>query len=80
MDFPATVAPFILRGVKLMGVNSVTQPMAVREKAWARVITDLPESSLSTITQQVTLAEALDVAPQFLSGQVQGRIVVDVNA
>lgn len=80
MDFPATVAPFILRGVKLMGINSVTQTLAVREKAWARVIKDLPESSLSTITKQVTLAEALEVAPQFLSGQVQGRIVVDVNA
>lgn len=80
MDFPATVAPFILRGVKLMGINSVTQPIAVREKAWARVLQDLPESSLATITKQVSLAEALSVAPQFLSGQVQGRIVVDVNA
>ncbi|GGF57362.1 acrylyl-CoA reductase (NADPH) [Alteromonas lipolytica] len=80
MDFPATVAPFILRGVKLLGINSVTQTLAVREKAWARVVEDLPESALAIITRQVTLAEALTVAPQFLSGQVQGRVVVDVNA
>lgn len=79
MDFPATVAPFILRGVKLMGVNSVTQTLDVRERAWKRVLKDLPESSLAKITQEVSLQEALTVAPQFLSGQVQGRIIVDVN-
>ncbi|NVK58240.1 MAG: oxidoreductase [Alteromonadaceae bacterium] len=79
MDFPATVAPFILRGVKLMGINSVTQSMEVREKAWSRVIDDLPADRLDKISQVVSLADALGIAPQFLSGQVQGRIVVDVN-
>lgn len=79
MDFPATVAPFILRGVKLMGVNSVTQTLDVRERAWKRVLEDLPETSLAKITREVSLQEALTVAPQFLAGQVQGRIIVDVN-
>ena len=79
MDFPSTVAPFILRGVKLLGINSVTQSLAVREKAWARIATDLPPESLALITQNAGLAEALAIAPDFLSGQVQGRVVVDVN-
>ena len=79
MDFPATVAPFILRGVKLLGINSVTQPLEVREKAWSRIATDLPPESLASITKNVGLAEALAIAPEFLSGQVQGRVVVDVN-
>ena len=79
MDFPSTVAPFILRGVKLLGINSVTQPLKVREKAWARIATDLPAESLATITKDVGLTEALAIAPDFLSGQVQGRVVVNVN-
>ena len=79
MDFPATVAPFILRGVKLLGINSVTQPLEVREKAWSRIATDLPPESLAGITKNVGLAEALAIAPEFLSGQVQGRVVVNVN-
>ena len=79
MDFPSTVAPFILRGVKLLGINSVTQPLEVREKAWARIATDLPAESLATITKDVGLTEALAIAPDFLSGQVQGRVVVNVN-
>lgn len=79
MDFPSTVAPFILRGVKLLGINSVTQPLEVREKAWARIATDLPAESLATITKDVGLTEALTIAPDFLSGQVQGRVVVNVN-
>ncbi|TPV59993.1 oxidoreductase [Aestuariibacter sp. GS-14] len=79
MDFPSTVAPFILRGVKLLGINSVTQSLAVREKAWARIATDLPPESLALITQNAGLADALAIAPDFLSGQVQGRVVVDVN-
>ncbi len=79
MDFPSTVAPFILRGVKLLGINSVTQPLEIREKAWARIATDLPAESLISITKDVGLAEALAIAPDFLSGQVQGRVVVNVN-
>ena len=79
MDFPSTVAPFILRGVKLLGINSVTQPLEVREKAWARIATDLQAESLATITKDVGLSEALAIAPDFLSGQVQGRVVVNVN-
>lgn len=79
MDFPSTVAPFILRGVKLLGINSVTQTLEVRERAWDRIATDLPAESLASITKDVGLTEALAIAPDFLSGQVQGRVVVNVN-
>jgi acrylyl-CoA reductase (NADPH) len=80
MDFPASVAPFILRGVKLLGINSVTQPLAVRQEAWQRLETDLDSELLNSFTQDIGLSDALDMAPQFLKGQVKGRIVVNVNA
>ena len=79
MDFPASVAPFILRGVTLAGVNSVTAPRATREKAWKTLAADLDPAKLEAMTREIRLAEAPEVAPQFLQGQVRGRIVVDVN-
>jgi len=74
------VAPFILRGVTLAGVDSVMCPRPDRLQAWQRLATDLDVGHLDAITRTIGLAEALDVAPQLLAGQVRGRVVVDVNA
>ena len=80
MDFPSSVAPFILRGVTLAGVDSVMCPRPERLQAWQRLALDLDVRHLDAITRTIGLAEALDVAPQLLAGQVRGRVVVDVNA
>jgi len=79
MDFPASVAPFILRGVTLAGINSVTQPKAQRVLAWERLAKDLDRELLALISQEISLSEALELAPRLLAGQVRGRVVVDVN-
>jgi acrylyl-CoA reductase (NADPH) len=79
MDFPASVAPFILRGVRLLGVDSVMAPLERRESAWSRIGRDLDLSALDAIAQDVTLADAVATASQVLEGQVRGRIVVNVN-
>lgn len=79
MDFPATVAPFILRGVTLVGVDSVMCPRADRLVAWQRLGTDLDISKLNLITNEIGLAEAIPMATRLLDGQVRGRVVVDVN-
>jgi len=79
MDLPATVAPFILRGVTLAGVDSVMCPRAERVQAWQRLARDLDPGVLASMTREIGLAEALDVAPDLLAGQVRGRVVVDVN-
>ena len=80
MDLPVTVAPFILRGVKLIGIDSVMAPQSVRNEAWSRLATDLDRKAITAIAQRIGLADALDVAPTILSGGVRGRLVVDVNA
>jgi acrylyl-CoA reductase (NADPH) len=79
MDFPASVAPFILRGVTLAGINSVTQPKAKRIEAWNRLAADLDFDLLSLISHEIALSEAIDAAPRLLAGQLRGRVVVDVN-
>jgi acrylyl-CoA reductase (NADPH) len=79
MDFPATVAPFILRGVTLAGVNSVTAPMDRRLEAWRRLAVELDRGKLGAMITDMGLAEALARAPEFLAGKVRGRLVVDVN-
>ena len=79
MDFPASVAPFILRGIRLIGIDSVMAPHAARVAAWQRLASDLDMQKLALITQEVSLAEALTVAPEILAGKVRGRIVVDCN-
>ena len=79
MDFPASVAPFILRGIRLIGIDSVMAPHAARVAAWQRLASDLDMKKLALITQEVSLAEALTVAPEILAGKVRGRIVVDCN-
>ncbi len=80
MDFPATVAPFILRGVTLAGIDSVMAPHARRTKAWERLARELPPETLAANTDTIALAEAPAMAAKLLAGQVRGRVVVDVNA
>lgn len=79
MDFPGSVAPFILRGVTLAGIDSVMAPLSLRQAAWERLAQDLDPVKLESICREIGLAEALAVAPELLAGQVRGRVVVDVN-
>ncbi len=79
MDFPATVAPFILRGVSLLGINSVTRPYAERVTAWQRLASELDLALLDEMTREIALSEAIGAANDLLDGKVRGRIVVDVN-
>lgn len=79
MDFPATMAPFILRGVTLCGVESVMAPKPLRLEAWARLARDLDPRKLEMMTTDIGLGEAVAAAERILAGQVRGRIVVDVN-
>jgi len=79
MDFPATVAPFILRGVRLIGIDSVLSPPAERHRAWGRLATDLDRSALARMTTEVPLTAAIAQAADLLAGRVRGRCVVDVN-
>lgn len=79
-DLPATVLPFILRAVTLVGINSVEAPATLRETAWRRLATDLDEEALAAMTRFVTLGETIRAADDILAGRVQGRIVVDVRA
>ena len=79
MDFSASVAPFILRGVKLIGIDSVMAPLHKRVVAWDRLAHQLDARKLETITQEISLAAALVKAPDILVGQVRGRLVVNVN-
>ncbi len=79
-DFPATVMPFILRGVALLGIDSVMCPKGPRLKAWQRLANDLDASALDVIGQTIPLADAIDAAAKFMSGEVRGRYIVDVNA
>jgi|SRR5688572_7453257 len=79
MDFPVTVAPFILRGVTLAGVNSVMVPIERRNRAWELLSHDLDPTKLESMTEEIALAQALERAPDVLAGKVRGRLVVDVN-
>lgn len=74
-----TVFPFILRGIRLLGVDSVQAPLARREAAWARLARDFPRELLPEYARTVPLAEASAQAEALLAGRVRGRIVVDVN-
>ena len=79
MDFPASVAPFILRGVTLYGVDSVMAPRPRREAAWTRLAQDLDLAQLDRMTSGIGLADAIAAAPRLLAGEVRGRLVVDVQ-
>jgi len=79
MDFPASVAPFILRGVSLLGIDSVMQPMPSRLLAWDRLARDLNASALDSISREIGLAEVIDVGNRIVTGAIRGRVIVDVN-
>ena len=79
MDFPVTVAPFILRGVTLRGINSVYAIRAHRERAWEHLSRELEPALLESMVTEIGLAEAIARAPDVLAGKVRGRLVVDVN-
>jgi acrylyl-CoA reductase (NADPH) len=78
-DFPATVMPFILRGVRLLGVDSVMAPKAARLRAWERLARDLDPALIDVIGAEIGLGEAVAAASDLLAGKVRGRIIVDVN-
>lgn len=77
---PATVIPFLLRGVNLLGIDSVLSPYEERVRAWNRIVTDLPMDKLDAMIRPAKLADLPALAQDILKGQVQGRVVVDVNA
>ncbi|HAF54499.1 MAG TPA: alcohol dehydrogenase [Thauera sp.] len=79
MDFPSSVAPFILRGVTLAGVDSVMAPRAERLEAWRRLAQELDAAKLELMTHEIGLGEVVDTAAALLEGRVRGRVVVDVN-
>ena len=76
----ALITPFILRGVNLLGIDSVMQPFANRVRAWERIASDLPMDKLEAMVQPATLADLPGLGRDILKGQVKGRVVVDVNA
>lgn len=79
MDLPASVAPFILRGVTLAGVDSVMCPKTDRLAAWARLASDLDPAKLEEMTTELPFSEVIETAPKFLDGTVRGRIVIPVT-
>jgi acrylyl-CoA reductase (NADPH) len=80
MDLPASVAPFILRGVTLLGIDSVMRPREDRLAAWDRLAVDVHGPILDDVATEVTLRNAVEAAAQLLRGEIRGRVIVDVNA
>jgi acrylyl-CoA reductase (NADPH) len=80
MDFPATVAPFILRGVTLAGIDSVMAPKPARVEAWNLLASDLDAAKLEAITHEIGLADAIQGGHDIMAGKVRGRLVVNVSA
>ena len=76
---PATVIPFLLRGVNLLGIDSVMQPFENRQRAWARIAQDLPMDKLEAMVQPAILSDLPKLGADILKGQIKGRVVVDVN-
>jgi acrylyl-CoA reductase (NADPH) len=77
MDLPASVAPFILRGVSLIGIDSVMRPKADRKEAWDRLSSLVREEYLDTISKEICLNEVIKYADELMSGNVRGRILVN---
>jgi acrylyl-CoA reductase (NADPH) len=78
MDLPSSVAPFILRGVCLLGIDSVMCPIEFRKVAWSRLASDLDPGKLVEITHEIALDQVIDAGAKILAGQVRGRIVVKI--
>ena len=79
-DLPATVIPFLLRGVNLLGIEATNCPLPKREAAWRRLERDLPMELLDEMTTVIPLRQVPEIGRLILDGKVQGRVVVDVNA
>ena len=79
-DFPATVMPFILRGVRLLGIDSVMAPRALRTAAWKRLAADLDPSLLEVIAMEIGLGDAISTAVELIDGKIRGRVIVNVNS
>ena len=79
MDLPTTVAPFILRGVSLLGIDSVYRPRPDREAAWKRLETDLDRAKLEEMTAEIGLSDVMEAGRLIVEGLVRGRIVVKIG-
>jgi acrylyl-CoA reductase (NADPH) len=79
MDLPTTVAPFILRGVSLVGIDSVMCPLPLRQEAWRRLETDLDRGKIAAMTTEIGLADVVEAGRRIVEGQVRGRIVVKIQ-
>jgi acrylyl-CoA reductase (NADPH) len=79
MDLPVSVMPFILRGVSLLGIDSVLRPLADRQRAWARLERDLDPAKLTEMTKEIGLAEVIGAGHEIVAGKVRGRIVVKIG-
>ena len=79
MDLPTSVAPFILRGVSLLGINSVTLPKPLREEAWARLVADLDRSKLKAMSTTIGFERIKETAEKIVEGKVRGRVVVEIG-
>jgi acrylyl-CoA reductase (NADPH) len=78
MDLPSFVAPFILRGISLLGIDSVMCPLELRKRAWNRLAADLDRAKLAEITQEIGLDEVVAAGSNVLAGKVRGRLVVKI--
>ena len=79
MDLSTSVAPFILRGITLAGIDSVMAPRAIREQAWSRIAADLDKTKLAAMTVTRPVSDAPSLAPEILGGKVRGRIVLEIG-
>ena len=79
MDLPASVAPFILRGVSLIGIDSVMCPLPVRQEAWRRLAADLDAAKLAALTEEIGLGDVIAAGARIVAGKVRGRIVVKIG-
>lgn len=79
MDLPTSVAPFILRGVSLLGIDSVMAPLALRQEAWSRLVRDLEVSRLDALSSEVNFDGIIDTAHSIIDGKVRGRVVINMK-
>jgi acrylyl-CoA reductase (NADPH) len=79
MDLPTSVAPFILRGISLLGIDSVMCPQKLRREAWQRIEKNLDRPKLAQLTGEITLADVVKTGQQIVDGKVRGRIVVKIG-
>jgi len=79
MDLPTSVAPFILRGVSLLGIDSVMCPLPLRQEAWRRLASDLDRTKIAAMTSEIGLADVIEAGARIIAGKVRGRIVVNIG-